>query len=97
MRVREWYGWHFPELQKVVNDNYMYARICLLVKDKSTLTVEGTAWPSPVRTSRCPATTKAVPLDPSKMPQPWNVNDDYDSPITDLIQIYHVDIYHAPL
>lgn len=21
MRVREWYSWHFPELQKVVNDN----------------------------------------------------------------------------
>jgi len=21
MRVREWYGWHFPELVKVVNDN----------------------------------------------------------------------------
>ncbi len=22
MRVREWYSWHFPELVKVVNDNY---------------------------------------------------------------------------
>ena len=26
MRVREWYGWHFPELVKVINDNYTYAR-----------------------------------------------------------------------
>eukprot|EP00955_Chlamydomonas_euryale_P085206 364068-Chlamydomonas_euryale.AAC.13 len=37
MRVREWYSWHFPELVKVVPDNYQYARIALLVKDKSTL------------------------------------------------------------
>jgi hypothetical protein len=27
MRVREWYGWHFPELVKIVNDNYQYARV----------------------------------------------------------------------
>lgn len=40
MRVREWYSWHFPELVKVVNDNYQYARIALLVKDKSTLSEE---------------------------------------------------------
>eukprot|EP00242_Pyramimonas_sp_CCMP2087_P000153 CAMPEP_0198196890 /NCGR_PEP_ID=MMETSP1445-20131203/372_1 /TAXON_ID=36898 /ORGANISM="Pyramimonas sp., Strain CCMP2087" /LENGTH=505 /DNA_ID=CAMNT_0043865937 /DNA_START=312 /DNA_END=1829 /DNA_ORIENTATION=+ len=39
MRVREWYGWHFPELVRVVNDNYQYARIVLLVKDKATLTM----------------------------------------------------------
>jgi nucleolar protein 56 len=37
MRVREWYSWHFPELVKIINDNYQYARIALLVKDKSTL------------------------------------------------------------
>lgn len=37
MRVREWYGWHFPELVKIVNDNYQYARLTLLIKDKSTL------------------------------------------------------------
>mmetsp|Transcript_3058 Transcript_3058/g.5261 ORF Transcript_3058/g.5261 Transcript_3058/m.5261 type:complete len:500 (-) Transcript_3058:372-1871(-) len=38
MRVREWYSWHFPELVKIVNDNYQYAKVALLVKDKSTLT-----------------------------------------------------------
>jgi hypothetical protein len=32
MRVREWYSWHFPELVKIVNDNYQYARIALIVK-----------------------------------------------------------------
>jgi nucleolar protein 58 len=21
MRVKEWYGWHFPELAKILNDN----------------------------------------------------------------------------
>ena len=26
MRVREWYGWHFPELGKVVQDNVQYAK-----------------------------------------------------------------------
>lgn len=26
MRVREWYGWHFPELVKVVNDNIQVRR-----------------------------------------------------------------------
>eukprot|EP00218_Dolichomastix_sp_CCMP3274_P007939 CAMPEP_0170144548 /NCGR_PEP_ID=MMETSP0033_2-20121228/14317_1 /TAXON_ID=195969 /ORGANISM="Dolichomastix tenuilepis, Strain CCMP3274" /LENGTH=509 /DNA_ID=CAMNT_0010381055 /DNA_START=220 /DNA_END=1749 /DNA_ORIENTATION=- len=40
MRVREWYGWHFPELVKVVPDNYQYARIALLLKDKSQASEE---------------------------------------------------------
>lgn len=40
MRVKEWYGWHFPELAKVVNDNYQYARIVILAKDKTSLTDE---------------------------------------------------------
>ncbi|KAK4786112.1 hypothetical protein SAY86_002801 [Trapa natans] len=26
MRVREWYGWHFPELVKMVQDNILYAK-----------------------------------------------------------------------
>eukprot|EP00798_Chlamydomonas_sp_ICE-L_P020057 gene20057-26775_t len=37
MRVREWYSWHFPELVKVVPDNYQYARVACIVKDKGTL------------------------------------------------------------
>eukprot|EP00775_Hariotina_reticulata_P010341 gene10342-10498_t len=40
MRVREWYSWHFPELVKIVPDNYLYARVALVVKDKGTLTEE---------------------------------------------------------
>ena len=26
MRVREWYGWHFPEMAKIMNDNLFYAK-----------------------------------------------------------------------
>ena len=26
MRVREWFGWHFPEMGKIVNDNILYAK-----------------------------------------------------------------------
>jgi len=26
MRVREWYGWHFPELSKIVPDNILFAK-----------------------------------------------------------------------
>ncbi|ONK67511.1 uncharacterized protein A4U43_C05F800 [Asparagus officinalis] len=37
MRVREWYSWHFPELVKIVNDNYLYAKIAKLVQNKSDL------------------------------------------------------------
>ncbi|KAI0519985.1 hypothetical protein KFK09_007450 [Dendrobium nobile] len=37
MRVREWYSWHFPELVKIVNDNYLYAKISKFVEDKSNL------------------------------------------------------------
>ncbi|KAJ7569811.1 hypothetical protein O6H91_01G095500 [Diphasiastrum complanatum] len=37
MRVREWYSWHFPELAKIVNDNYTYAKVAKFVKDKSKL------------------------------------------------------------
>ncbi|KAA0147840.1 hypothetical protein FNF27_05330 [Cafeteria roenbergensis] len=27
MRVREWYGWHFPEMSKIISDNLQYARV----------------------------------------------------------------------
>lgn len=34
MRVREWYGWHFPELIKIVNDNKLYCKVVMLVAHK---------------------------------------------------------------
>ena len=41
---REWYSYHFPELVKIVPDNYMYARVTQFVKSRKDLTedsVEG--------------------------------------------------------
>jgi nucleolar protein 56 len=38
MRIREWYGYHFPELVKLVPDNQLYARVAQFVGDKETLT-----------------------------------------------------------
>ena len=32
MRVREWYSWHFPELVKIVNDNYQYAQVGCVIR-----------------------------------------------------------------
>ncbi|KAL7276470.1 Nucleolar protein 56 [Rhizina undulata] len=37
MRVREWYSWHFPELVKIVSDNYQYAKLALFIRDKKDL------------------------------------------------------------
>jgi nucleolar protein 58 len=31
MRLREWYGWHFPELTKIVTDNLIYTKTVRLV------------------------------------------------------------------
>eukprot|EP01010_Urceolus_cornutus_P003670 NODE_527_length_1572_cov_282.619829_g400_i0.p1 GENE.NODE_527_length_1572_cov_282.619829_g400_i0~~NODE_527_length_1572_cov_282.619829_g400_i0.p1 ORF type:complete len:480 (-),score=171.87 NODE_527_length_1572_cov_282.619829_g400_i0:131-1519(-) len=31
MRVKEWYGWHFPELAKLLVDNLQYARTILVM------------------------------------------------------------------
>ncbi|KAL2643099.1 hypothetical protein R1flu_010686 [Riccia fluitans] len=35
MRVREWYGWHFPELGKVVQDNIQYAKCVKLMGSRT--------------------------------------------------------------
>ncbi|CAG5124928.1 unnamed protein product, partial [Candidula unifasciata] len=34
MRLREWYGWHFPELSKIVTDNLAYARTVKVLGDR---------------------------------------------------------------
>lgn len=44
MRIREWYSYHFPELVKIVPDNYLYAKCAHHIKDRKSLTddsVEG--------------------------------------------------------
>eukprot|EP00850_Spirogloea_muscicola_P007050 SM000034S12804 [mRNA] locus=s34:812893:816310:- [translate_table: standard] len=36
MRVREWYGWHFPELAKIVTDNIEYAKVVRLMGPRTS-------------------------------------------------------------
>jgi len=38
MRIREWYGYHFPELVKIVADNNVYAKVVQIVKNRKELT-----------------------------------------------------------
>lgn len=40
MRIREWYSYHFPELIKVVSDNYMFAKLTNLIGDREKLTLD---------------------------------------------------------
>jgi len=40
MRIREWYSWHFPELIRIVPDNYKYACLVKFIKSKSSLSKE---------------------------------------------------------
>lgn len=35
MRVKEWYGWHFPELKELVKDNALYARVVRAVQSRA--------------------------------------------------------------
>merc|ERR1719495_1930220 len=37
MRIREWYSYHFPELVKIVNDNYVFAKCVKLLKDRKAM------------------------------------------------------------
>lgn len=40
MRIREWYSYHFPELVKIVPENYMYAKVAQLIKNRKELNEE---------------------------------------------------------
>jgi len=40
MRIREWYGYHFPELVRLVPDNHQYARVAQFIGNKDTLDEE---------------------------------------------------------
>lgn len=35
MRAREWYGWHFPELNKIIPDNETYAKVVKMMGNKT--------------------------------------------------------------
>lgn len=34
MRIKEWFGWHFPELARIIADNYVYVRIVNLIQTR---------------------------------------------------------------
>uniref|UniRef100_A0A8D8Y2Y2 Nucleolar protein 56 n=2 Tax=Cacopsylla melanoneura TaxID=428564 RepID=A0A8D8Y2Y2_9HEMI len=40
MRIREWYSYHFPELYKIVPENYLYARVAKFVGNRKTFDAE---------------------------------------------------------
>jgi len=40
MRIREWYGYHFPELVRLVPDNHTYAKVVQFIREKEALTEE---------------------------------------------------------
>jgi nucleolar protein 58 len=35
MRAREWYGWHFPEMAKILNDNETFCRVVQIMGDRT--------------------------------------------------------------
>lgn len=37
MRIREWYSYHFPELIKIVPENYVFARLTKFIKNRKEL------------------------------------------------------------
>jgi len=40
MRIREWYSYHFPELVKIVPENYTFARLAKFIKNRKELSEE---------------------------------------------------------
>ena len=37
MRLREWYSWHFPELEKIVTENITYAKVVQKIGKRTNL------------------------------------------------------------
>ncbi|XP_017771253.1 PREDICTED: nucleolar protein 56 [Nicrophorus vespilloides] len=43
MRIREWYSYHFPELIKIVPDNYTFARCAKFIKNRKEMSEDSLA------------------------------------------------------
>lgn len=37
MRIKEGYGWHFPELAKIISDNERFVRVVNLVGNRENI------------------------------------------------------------
>lgn len=40
MRLKEWFSWHFPELQKIVNDNLIFTKLVHLIGNRDNANEE---------------------------------------------------------
>ena len=40
MRLKEWYSWHFPELARIVTDNYIYTKVISAIKGRENANEE---------------------------------------------------------
>lgn len=40
MRIKEWFGWHFPEMSKIITDNEVYVKIVNLIRNKESIDEE---------------------------------------------------------
>lgn len=40
MRVKEWYGWHFPELKNFIGDNEVYVRLVNYIGNRENISDE---------------------------------------------------------
>ncbi len=38
--LSEWYSYHFPELVKIVNDNFLFAKLVHLIKRRNNINEE---------------------------------------------------------
>jgi RNA processing factor Prp31 len=38
LRFREWYSYHFPELVKIITDNYLYAKVVQFIGNRKEFT-----------------------------------------------------------
>ncbi|TKR86798.1 hypothetical protein L596_011316 [Steinernema carpocapsae] len=43
MRIREWYSYHYPELYKIVSDQYKYVKCASIIMDRKTINDETSA------------------------------------------------------
>lgn len=37
MRLKEWFSWHFPEIQKIVNDNLIFAKLVNFIEKRENI------------------------------------------------------------
>lgn len=37
MRLKEWFGWHFPELVKTITDIFLLVKVIILIKSRDSI------------------------------------------------------------